>query len=223
MIFDINYLIEKYRLNITGVVHVGASYAQEMSSYNRAGIKRVIWIEAIREIYDSIYKTLQPYPSAICFHACISNRDHKRVRFNITSNKGQSSSLFNLKEHAQQYPNIVVVEQRQLRTITLDTLLKKSHIEIKGEYNFLVMDIQGAELLALKGMKKNLNKFQYLYLEVNQRELYEGCALEPEVDRYLREHHFAPVESRMRPAGWGDKFYMHDTLIPARELETHGI
>ena len=43
--------------------------------------------------------------------------------------------------------------------------------------NFLNIDIQGAELLALKGMGSLISYFDYIYLEVNKAHVYKKCAL----------------------------------------------
>ena len=69
------------------------------------------------------------------------------------------------------------------------------------------MDIQGAELLALKGSSDTLKNIDYVYLEVNEKELYTGCGLLSEVDEYLKEKGFTRVEINMTPHGWGDAFY----------------
>jgi FkbM family methyltransferase len=208
MLISLQYLVETYDLQIEGIVHIGASYGQEIDDYDKSGIKNVIWVEADPDVYGSLCENLRSHPHSKCFHACVSDRDGQPVQLNVTSNSGQSSSILDLKEHAMFYPHIVVVRELQLQSITLDTLLQQEGIEISGNYNFLNMDIQGAELLALQGMKKNLHKFRYVYLEVNQRELYEGCALEHDIDNFLKDYNFKPVESKMRPAGWGDKFYI---------------
>src|SRR5687768_12386633 len=181
MLIPIQYLIQKYNMNVSGIIHVGANYGQEIRDYDNAGIRNIIWVEAIPEVYEVLCTNMQPYPFSKCFQACISNQDDQPVNFNITSNEGQSSSILNLKEHSQFYPNVVVTKQQQLRTITLDTMLCRAGIEISGNYNFLNMDIQGAELLALQGIQNKLHEFKYIYLEVNRRQLYEGCALESEI------------------------------------------
>lgn len=209
MLMPIDYLIKTHKVNITGIIHVGASYGQEMKDYHAAGIKNIVWVEAIPAVYSILADKMNLFPGSKCFHACISNRDDQVVHFNITSNNGLSSSIFNLQDHKISYPNIVVVEKLELKTITLDTLLKREGIEVDGRYNFLNLDVQGAELLALQGAQKNLEKFKYIYLETNQRLLYEGCALEPEVDAFLSGYHFTPVESKVLQAGWGEKFYIH--------------
>jgi hypothetical protein len=58
-------------------------------------------------------------------------------------------------------------------------------------------------------MKKYLLKnVDYLYLEVNIKELYENCCLLPEIDNFLKEFGFEQKEISMTQYGWGDAFYI---------------
>ena len=54
-------------------------------------------------------------------------------------------------------------------------------------FNFLNLDIQGAELKALKSMGDYLNNVDYIYTEVNSDYVYEDCALITELDDYLSQ------------------------------------
>ena len=89
----------------------------------------------------------------------------------------------------------------------IDSLLKD--IDLTG-IDFLVMDLQGAELLALKGMGDLLNKFKYAYLEVNRDELYVNGAKVEEIDIYLDNYGFKRKETKMLGFGWGDALYIKD-------------
>lgn len=74
--------------------------------------------------------------------------------------------------------------------------------------NFISIDIQGAELLALKGMGDLLNYFDYIYLEVNKEFVYKNCCLVNELDDYLKKFKFERVETRWTTKNWGDGFYI---------------
>ena len=52
-------------------------------------------------------------------------------------------------------------------------------------YNFVNLDIQGYELQALRGMTSQLRYADYVYTEVNFRDVYAGCARMAEVDDFL--------------------------------------
>lgn len=68
--------------------------------------------------------------------------------------------------------------------------------------NFVNIDIQGAELKALKGMKKYLENVDYLYLEVDVKELYEGCCLLSEINEFLKGFGFEQKEISLTQHGW---------------------
>jgi hypothetical protein len=73
-----------------------------------------------------------------------------------------------LGTHKQYYPHINYIEKLTLKTKRIDTLYKEEKID-SSFANFLNIDIQCAELLALKGMWDLLNNFDYAYLEVNRK------------------------------------------------------
>lgn len=204
MLIELSYLYDKYQINATGVIHIGASTGQEAESYHKHGLK-VIWIEAIRPVYKQLCRNVTKYTGTICINACVSDKDGQIVDFNISNNEGQSSSLFEFGTHTEAHPGIVFTEKTRLQTARVDTILKDRKIE-SHEYDFINLDIQGAELMALKGM--DLTHVRYVYIEVNEKELYKGIPLLPEIDEYLAKHELHRVETKMTNWGWGDAFYI---------------
>ena len=73
----------------------------------------------------------------------------------------------------------------------------------------LNMDIQGAELLALKGAKNCLKYFDVIYTEINIKEMYQGCALVGEINKFLEEYGFVrDMEDEITDnVGWCDAMY----------------
>jgi hypothetical protein len=70
------------------------------------------------------------------------------------------------------------------------------------------MDLQGAELMALQGLGKEIDKIDFAYLEVNKDYLYEGCALIQDIDAFMEVNGFKRVELEWcGNFGWGDAFY----------------
>ena len=49
MLIDFNYIKDKYNLDITGIVHVGAHYGEEIPSYLEQGIKKIVCFEPLIE------------------------------------------------------------------------------------------------------------------------------------------------------------------------------
>ena len=85
-------------------------------------------------------------------------------------------------------------------------------VNIDGnKYDFWNFDIQGAELMALKGASKYLPNAKVLYLEVNEKELYKGCVLIGEIDTFLSQYNFKRVITNITVHGWGDAVYIKST------------
>jgi len=94
-----------------------------------------------------------------------------------------------------------------VRTVTLDTLFEKLGIP-HDRYDVANLDIQGAELMALRGAEKILAGVRAVYTEVNTKELYVGCAQLGEIDEFLGARGFVRVALKVLTHGWGDGLYV---------------
>ena len=78
------------------------------------------------------------------------------------------------------------------------------------KFNFLNLDIQGAEYEALKGLGDFFEQIHYIYTEVYSMELYSENGFIGEVDEFLRGKGFIRVGANINPKiGWGDALYIH--------------
>ena len=207
MLIPFDQLIQKHGIRPKGVFHIGANTGQEFDAYMAQGIMDQVWIEPIPYIFEQLLCNVSINPSARCIQACVSDVSLQNKIFRITNNNGESSSFLKLKEHLQYHPTVLEERYIEMLTLTADDIIEYFHLNMQ-HYDFLNLDIQGAELLALKGMAKNLKHINYIYTEVNERELYEGCALVHEIDQFLDLHGFKAAECKMTDNHWGDKFYV---------------
>jgi FkbM family methyltransferase len=91
-----------------------------------------------------------------------------------------ASSLFAPR---RDYPNETYVTNRiRVRTTTLDR-----YAESHSPPDLLWMDLQGAELMALRGAARVLERVRAIYVEVTFRPMYEGQPLFHEVHRHLKD------------------------------------
>jgi FkbM family methyltransferase len=211
MLIPFATLIDKYGIRPKGVFHIGANTGQEAQQYLDKGVENQIWIEPIPEIFEQLQKHFESNPHAFAIQACVSDKSLQSVTFNITNNNGESSSFLPLDKHLDYHPSVQNVQSIEMITITADDIIVHGCIDME-HYDFLNIDIQGAELLALKGMEKNLKHINYIYTEVNDQELYKGCALVHEIDAFLSEHGFEAAECKMTDCHWGDKFYIRKNI-----------
>jgi hypothetical protein len=197
-------LLYKHNIKCKGVLHIGAHECEELGFYERLGVSKtnMVWIDAM----DAKVKQATDRGIPNVFKAVITDKDNDTVKFNHTNNV-QSSSVLEFGTHATEHPQVVVINSTQETTTTLDTFLREKQLD-PTLYEFWNFDIQGAELMALKGATQALQYAKILYLEVNIAELYKGCALMSEIDEFLNGYGFTRVHTNMTSHGWGDAIYI---------------
>jgi len=199
-----NILLEN-NIHITGSFHIGAHDCEELAFYNNSlGLKNedVVWIEAIPlKVQQAVNRGI---PNV--YNAVITDKDDENIIFNI-SNNVQSSSVLELGTHSQEHPDVVYVGKIKQKSITIDSFFKRTGIDA-SKYNFWNFDIQGAELLALKGGIESIKHAKALYLEVNTKELYVNCGLIGDIDHFLSQYNFKRVSTNITCYGWGDALYI---------------
>lgn len=206
MLIEFPDLIRKYNVSPKGILHCGSNSGQERFWYADAGISKVVWIEAIPSVFELLKKNTEPYPEHIALNACISNKDFQPVSFNISSNDGESSSMFEFGTHAQSHPTVTFVDKINLTTIRIDTLLGAKNINVR-DYDFLNLDLQSAELLALESMGDMIRLFKWIYVEVNRGNVYKNCPQFEEICDYVADFGFELKEVKWTGANWGDAFF----------------
>jgi hypothetical protein len=203
---EIQNILTSKKINIKGCFHVGAHDCEELSIYNNFGIKTedIVWVDALSfKVEQSIARGI---PNV--YHAVITDKDDADVVFNVANNI-QSSSILEFGTHAIEHPQVVYVDKIHQKSITIDTFFKRNNLDA-SKYDFWNFDIQGAELLALKGATETIKHAKVLYLEVNSKELYKECALINEIDEYLAPLGFKRVLTNMTIHKWGDALYILD-------------
>lgn len=207
MLININNIVQKYGLP-KGIIHIGAHLLEERNSYLNLGINNILWIEANPLIYDKIKGLTTNNSTGIerVFNLTVSNVDGKEYIFNITDNS-QSSSILELEKHLSYYPDIHVIDKITTHSIRMDTFLNSLHDVDVSYFDFLNLDIQGAELLAIEGFGELINNFKYIYTEINTDYIYKNCALIHEIDNYLLKYNFVRRETKLTNFSWGDALY----------------
>lgn len=207
MLIPFTELFPRHNVKPQGVLHLGANTGQEAEIYAQLGVPRVIWVEAEPNLFKKLQAHIQQFPGQQALRACVGEEDGKEVEFHIANNGGQSSSILELGTHAQEHPEVRYIGKLKMLTIRVDTLLARMGVTLLGQW-LVNIDLQGAELMALRGMGSLLRQhFKWVYTEVNDQELYQGCALVDQIDSYLGQYGFQPKEEHMTGSHWGDKFY----------------
>jgi len=190
--------------HVSGVVHVGANTGQERLVYEQHGLN-VLWIEPIPSIYETLLANIKPFPRQRACQALITDRHDTEQQFHISNNDGRSSSILELKHHADIWPTVNYSASITLRSTTLTALFEKEAIN-PADYGALIMDTQGSELMVLQGSIPLLKGFEYIKTEVSDFESYAGCCQLADIQAFMKRHGYAEVWRQKfadRPQGGG--------------------
>jgi FkbM family methyltransferase len=136
-------------------------------------------------------KMLDGYQSRLTLTESAVSNICGKVQLNINTHDGTHSILDIGKQ--QYWSGLVTTKKREeVSSVTLDNYCNINDIK---HIDILKMDIQGAELEALKGAKKLLlkNKITMIVAEVEFRELYKTQPLYEDIAIYLRTYGYRLV------------------------------
>tara|TARA_S200000501_G_scaffold350227_1_gene367032 strand:- start:1164 stop:1790 length:627 start_codon:yes stop_codon:yes gene_type:complete len=203
LLMDFRQLYKKYNLNITGIIHIGAHYGDELGDYIDHGVQNIILFEPLSNNFDKLRENCMDLNVNIEAHNVALGSKEGNATMYLSDNDTQSSSILKPKIHIKEMPWINFEGTEEVEVKTLDSY------NIKG-YNFINIDVQGYEMEVFKGGKNTLEGIDYIYSEVNKAELYEGCAQIGELDSFLGNYGFERVETYWPEDwyNWGDALYI---------------
>jgi FkbM family methyltransferase len=182
-----------YFLNeISGVIHVGANVGQESKLYSDLDLE-VIWFEPIPEIFEELKFNISQYKNQIAYNFLLTDVDDQEYDFKISNNAGQSSSIFDLALHKELWPKVDYVYSIKKQSKTFASFIKTFNVNLDN-YQALVLDTQGSELLILQGARSLLNQFRYIKTEVSDFESYIGCQRPEDIRDYLSQFGFKEIK-----------------------------
>ncbi|WP_299190703.1 FkbM family methyltransferase [uncultured Litoreibacter sp.] len=212
--------MKRYGFKPKGVLHVGAHQGQELPTYRTNKMSPIVFVEANPELAGALRDKTAGEADIHVVEGAASDKAGTAT-FNIAS-MDQSSSLLPLAKHAELYPKITFDKEIEVRTMTLDAAMAETGVD-PASVNMLTMDIQGAELMALRGATETLKHIDAIQTEINYDELYEGCPHISDLDAFLYPLGFLRIKT-MTPydKGWGDAVYVKAPMITNSVLGSMG-
>jgi len=197
-----------------GVLHIGAHEAEEASAYQAAEWGFVTWVEGNAEKVEDLNRKLPPASNRVV-EAFAWDIDSAELNFWVLSDSA-SSSLFRPTGHLELYPDKPVIKEEKAVGRRLDHLLTD-----ETRFEFISVDVQGAELQALRGLGSKINQAKWILAEVNRRELYKGCTRIEELDVFMNTAGFKRTSTLWVPGkGWGDALYSKVGITEQRVTPT---
>ena len=203
MLASFTQLKQKYNMNISGIIHIGAHYGEEIYEYLRNGIQDIVLFEPLSNNFNILENNLKNLNANIQgYQVALGSKKGKATMF-LSDNEAQSSSILKPKVHLTHHPNVKFEGTEEVE------------VEVLDDYNitncnFINIDVQGYELEVFKGSTKTLNSIDYIYCEVNRGEMYEGNVMIDELDEFLSSYNFTRVETFWPEEWfqWGDALYI---------------
>jgi len=201
---NINFTNLTKQVKPRGVIHVGANTCQELPLYLEHEIENRLWIEANDSLEFPEGETI--------IHIAISNRVSDSDMMYLANNNGESSSLLEPKKHLELYQEIDFSQKFLITPITtLENIIDMSVMH-PPKFNYLVLDIQGAELKALQGLGKFVNHFDVIITEAYIQELYQNCGKLHEIEALLSNYKLIEFAEEVGK-GWGDAAFIRKDLL----------
>jgi len=146
MLLNFTELKTKYNANITGIIHIGAHYGEEIKDYIDNGIQKLLLFEPLEDNYNILLDRINGLNANIKLHKVALGSEIKEATMYVSDNEKQSSSILKPKKHLTHHPDVYFPDMENVEVNILDNY-------DTFEYNFISMDVQGYELEVLKGAK----------------------------------------------------------------------
>lgn len=199
---------------------IGACEGEDSLRYARLFPNaRIFSFEPLPANQRSIRRHFQRHEASRCELVPLALSDKNgTARFHVSSGEpshkfhgedwnygNKSSSLLPPKSRDPMHGWIEFKEEIEVPTQTLAAFCASRGI---GKIDFIHMDVQGAELLVLKGAEGMLPGISAVWLEVSDQALYEGQPLRPEIRRFMGARGFALANESMNGIE-GDHLYVN--------------
>lgn len=200
------HLINVYKLKVNRILHIGANDGSEINNYVENGFNNGVFIEGDESLIPQLENNIIKYPGWAAIKAMLSNEKKQSVNFWKANNQGYSSSILKPAQHLVEHPNVLFNEIVKVETITLDSLNL-------GNFDLIVMDIQGAELLAMQGGIETVKNAKYIWLEVTTGNLYDGDSSITEIIKFLDQYGFVLIYTQIGINLWGDALFVSKNIL----------
>lgn len=196
---------------------------QSIEFYNKFPNAKIYSFECNPNTIDICKKNIEKYrdritliEGAVCDYDGLINFypiDQKKTKTTWADGNPGASSLF------KSNGNYTIEEYVQYEIISkchrLDSVMKRYNIP---RVDIIWMDLQGAELLALRGLGDFLIDLKFIYTEVSHIEMYNGQVMFKEINDFMLNNGFK-LKNKLSFWGWQEdavyeKIKQFDIVIP---------
>ena len=204
--------------DINIIFEIGARYCIDTLAFNKLLPKaKIFTFECNPRTLPVCREAVKNIKNIILIEKAVSDKIGK-VKFyptnpdkTITPHKNGNPGASSLFVVSSKYPkDIIIQDEIEVESIRLKSFLKQN--DIKG-IDMLWMDIQGAELMALRGLGDYLSKVKLIHTEIEFIGMYEEQPLFKEVKRFLNERNFYLYDFTYISAYFGDAIFINSKIL----------
>jgi len=126
----------------------------------------------------------------------------------------KSSSLLSPEKGLEKYGFLHFDTKIEVETLTLKTFCNSDNIK---SIDFIHMDVQGAELMVLKGAGEFISSIKAIWLEVSKVYFYKDQPLENDVRHFMASNNFILIKNGLY-GEQGDQLYVSKKFFPLYKL-----
>ena len=200
MILNLQELKNKYNMEITGVIHIGAHFGEEHPLYKSLDINDIIYFEPVKKTFNVLKERVT---DAKIYNYALGN-ENKMIEMYIEEADAYGCS--SILQPSSNYTDVAFSSNELVEMKRLDDF------NFNG-YNLLNIDVQGYEYEVLNGSKKTLENVDYILCEINRetpnKQLdYIGSTTIDKIIELLSPYGFKLTEENWAGISWGDGLFM---------------
>jgi len=200
MLLNLNDLVVKYNMTINGIIHIGAHFGEEHTTYKKLNVNKVVYFEPVKKTFNKLKESVT---DAELFNYALGC-ENKSIEMYV-----EEKDLFGCSSILKPSSNYDTVSFSSNEIVEMRTL---DSFNFSG-YNFLNIDVQGYELEVLKGSSETLKNVDYIICEINKETPlkkmdYIGASNVNDVISFLNQFGFELVEEDWTGVSWGDGLFI---------------
>jgi FkbM family methyltransferase len=173
---------------------------------------RIFAFEPVPHSYQRLAAAVAPYPNVSAIPMGLFNRSGE-TKMHLSNNGFGSSSILKPTGHLTFHPSVKFDEQITIRVTTLDLFAAEHGL---SAVDFLWLDMQGAELAALKEGEQMLTTVCAIHMEVSLKPTYEHAPLYPEVRSWLKARGFSVANEALPYRDMGNVLFVNNANLRRR-------
>jgi hypothetical protein len=164
-------------INVRGIIQVGANDGGEIPIFLQH-TNNILCFEPVDEARNECYNKILNYPNTnITISDYVISNKVGEIDFFIGQASG-NSSMFDLNPERPAFHHWNNHDRKvTMRSTTLDSYFEENNTLDPKNYNYLYMDVQGAEHLVLLGAPNTLKHIDCIWMEVSYFEIYFNTML----------------------------------------------